>query len=152
MLSKSSPLIFVYGTLRQNFLNQNQTLLPNCANLIDYGFFNAQLFDLGNYPGAILTRSKSSRVHGEVWTLGDNFSSLPVLDNYEELNTYTKIYGPEYRRIMQKITTKKFGKVQAWVYIIRKLRHPCKPILSGDYITYLQQSQTSKTRIKQYCL
>ncbi len=79
-------LLFVYGTLIKG--EQNSSILKDCP-LIDYRWIQGSLYDLGDYPGAVLDFSKN-KIFGELRVLPENKSKrerlLNLLDKIEEKN------------------------------------------------------------------
>ena len=77
-----SSLLFVYGTLRRG--GERYSLLERLgAAYVGKGSVAGELYDLGAYPGALKSRSKSARVVGEVYHLPDTTQALRSLDEYE---------------------------------------------------------------------
>ena len=60
-------LLFVYGTLMEGFNRSWQKTLG--AKPIGKGTMVARLYDLGEYPGAVLAPGASDRVEGELYEL-----------------------------------------------------------------------------------
>jgi len=81
-LIQSENLIFVYGTLRKDFKHPMAELLYRNAEWIGFGHINAQLFDLGDYPGIILSKNLNNKTFGDLYKL-TNPSFIYELDKYE---------------------------------------------------------------------
>ena len=142
----TKSLLFVYGTLRRDVSRPQNEILSRYAFFFDYGYFRAQLFDLGNYPGTIVSNSRYNRVYGELWSLRDIRATLFVLDKYEGMNKCSKMRNLQYRRMICRISSRHYGLVRAWVYILRRPNYPSKLIPSGDYVLHLSHL-SSKRRL-----
>ena len=75
--------LFVYGTLLLDIDSSIANFLKNSANFIGEGRLSGQLFDLGQYPGAVFDATVKSQVYGHVFELKDPFHALLILDEYE---------------------------------------------------------------------
>ncbi len=75
--------LFVYGTLMRRFQNAAAIRLRRDASFIGAATLNGQLFNLGAYPGVLLSRNARTLVHGEVFRLSGNGQLLQFLDRYE---------------------------------------------------------------------
>ena len=84
---ESSPepgpnLLFVYGTLRRGFLLHHH-LRRMGAEFIATAKVQAELFDLGEFPGACKSTKPGKTVEGELYRLHRVESTLRVLDQVE---------------------------------------------------------------------
>lgn len=116
--------IFVYGTLRKGFDHPMAKILEERAIWIEETYIYGQLFDLGSYPGLVLSESK--RVVGDLYLIKD-IKLIDSLDDYE---------GPEYR----KVKTKAYGKTTVYECIVYEFMDNlsnANRIPSGDYVKYL---------------
>jgi gamma-glutamylcyclotransferase (GGCT)/AIG2-like uncharacterized protein YtfP len=66
-----------------------------------------KLYDLGDYPGAVIDAASPWIIQGTVYELPEDAEVLRQLDAYE---------GPEYVRIEQLATLMAGGVVSCWVY------------------------------------
>ena len=74
--------LFVYGTLRRGFrLHHHLNRLG--AQLIGTGKVQAELFDLGEFPGARMSAKPGRELDGELYRLKVVERSLRVLDRVE---------------------------------------------------------------------
>ena len=62
--------LFVYGTLRQGYDLKLMTRVRHLIRYIGQGKVNADLYDLGRYPGAIRS-TRGPEVIGDVFELSD---------------------------------------------------------------------------------
>ena len=124
------PYLFVYGTLldKQNefgaYLNANCTFYAN-------GRFNGRLYDMGEYPGAIIDNKGSSYVYGKIYQLNNTKRVFKQLDHYEG-------FGPDeaqpnlFVRELIPIETAN-GVTECWVYLYNLSVDGLRMIKSGVY-------------------
>ena len=74
--------LFVYGTLRRGF-RLHHHLRRLGAQFVAIGKVQAELFDLGEFPGARMTAKPGKEVEGELYRLNRVECSLKVLDRVE---------------------------------------------------------------------
>ena len=80
---KPAPdLLFVYGTLRRGF-RLHHHLRRLGAQFVGNGKVQAELFDLGEFPGARASTKPGKTVVGELYRLNKVVNSLRVLDQIE---------------------------------------------------------------------
>jgi len=80
---KSAPdLLFVYGALRRGF-RLHHHLKRMGAVFVATGRVQAELFDLGEFPGARISAKPGKTVEGELYRLSRLESTLKVLDGVE---------------------------------------------------------------------
>ena len=127
--------LFVYGTLRQDVPNSKfARLLEGEATLRARGRMKGRLFDLGNYPGFVISADDDDTtwVQGEVYLLDNPRETLARLDDYEGCGADDPPPHP-YERIEREVTLEEGGRTSAWVYVYRRRVDPAKEIRSGDY-------------------
>ncbi|MDX1334718.1 MAG: gamma-glutamylcyclotransferase family protein [Gammaproteobacteria bacterium] len=127
--------LFVYGTLRYGVNHRNGRLLMEQADYIGEATVRGYLYDIGLYPGLVLSRGRGQRITGDIFRLRHPRQLLSILDEYEECAPgYAR--PQEYRRVKTLANLKNGGRVLAWVY---EYRHPLrrhKRIIHGDYLRY----------------
>ena len=107
-------LLFVYGTLRDEknnygaFLHQNSVLFGNAK-------LRASLFDLGDYPGAVINSDGPDEVQGILLKMNDPEKVMGVLDIYEGFGV-DQPQPNEFVRILTEVETIQ-GPVSCWVYV-----------------------------------
>lgn len=74
--------LFSYGTLSPRLAPPEIEPTVRRLRRVGKGFVHGQLFDLGEYPGAILSRN-GSRIAGQIFELPDDPEVLNRLDEYE---------------------------------------------------------------------
>ncbi|HMV50742.1 MAG TPA: aminotransferase class III-fold pyridoxal phosphate-dependent enzyme, partial [Blastocatellia bacterium] len=113
-----SEYLFVYGTL------QPAAAPPELKDIIDRwrkvgsGTVLGQLFDLGDYPGAVLDENSTSRVIGDVYELRDP-AALATLDEYEGFDAD----APEqslFHRVRTEVKMAEGGTQPSWIYVYNR--------------------------------
>ncbi|MEP6719497.1 MAG: gamma-glutamylcyclotransferase family protein [bacterium] len=79
-------LVFVYGSLRRGSARSMSIRFPT-AKFIAEAKVSGSLYDLGEYPGAVIDGS-NSLVIGEVYEVGDEL--LNKLDDFEASSNYRR--------------------------------------------------------------
>lgn len=127
--------LFVYGSMRRGTGIPQQRLLRSHAELIGEARIKAIMFDLGRYPGIVLTTNKSSIVTGELYRIRHHrlHELLTQLDEYEECSdTFEEPH--EFRRDLVKARlSRNAQEYRAWVYVYNRDISHCDRIPSGDY-------------------
>jgi gamma-glutamylcyclotransferase (GGCT)/AIG2-like uncharacterized protein YtfP len=127
------PALFVYGSLRRDTGHEMQVLLANSAEFIGYATFQAKLYLIDGYPGAIPSSCPDDLVHGEVYQLSDPDLLLQQLDEYEECGLgFPEL--TEYSRAVCEIWLTNGKALPAWVYLYNRPAYKLELIPSGNFI------------------
>jgi gamma-glutamylcyclotransferase (GGCT)/AIG2-like uncharacterized protein YtfP len=132
-----TPLIFVYGTLRQALQHPMHSLLAKHGVFVSNGWMRGKLYDCHHYPGAVLSENAQDRVYGEVYFLSDSRRLLNRLDDYEECGLQSP-YPHEYHREVVAVSLNGQNTVQAWSYVYSLPVSGLQPIENGDYVLFRQ--------------
>jgi len=127
--------LFVYGTLRNGSGIPQQRLLRMHADLLGDARINAVMFDLGGYPGIILSNDAADYVKGELYALRPEHQAtlLAELDEYEEC-TSRFIEPHEFRRELVSVQLEhNSANMNAWVYLYNRTPEAAARITNGDY-------------------
>lgn len=120
--------MFAYGTLRRGG-KRHDILQQLHAVYVGKGSVAGELFDLGEYPGAVKSGSTAARVIGEVYRLPNLKTALRILDEYEGVGAATSLYHRE----ITEVTLDSGQRVSAWVYWLNEAPPHARRIESGDY-------------------
>jgi len=129
----TNKYLFVYGTLL-NAANEFAIYLKNNCSFYADGKFKGRLYDMAEYPGAIVDEQYSGYVYGSIFMMDDAISALKYLDDYEG-------FGPEqeqpnlFIRELVKIDSDK-GIISCWCYLYNLPVYGLRLIESGDYGSY----------------
>lgn len=120
--------LFVYGTLMGGL---GEDLLKNLgAQLMGKGTIRANLYDLGDYPGA--KPDHRHQVKGELYRLPSPVKALAFLDDYEDsvsLRRQSSLFVRERAEVALED-----GRTEiAWVYLYNRPVDESRLIQSGDY-------------------
>lgn len=133
------PFLFVYGTLLKGLdalKEWNSVIKPN---FIGQGKLNGLLYDLGEYPGAIIdTKSRKEFVSGEVYELKNPTASFKILDEYEEFFPSHPQKSLFIRRECP-VTLENGKMITAWVYVYNQKVDKAIQIKNGKYLRRHQQ-------------
>ena len=132
-----TPLVFVYGTLRQAFNHPMHILLAKHGVRVGDGWMRGKLYDVKHYPGAVRSINRQDKVCGEVYFLADSRHLMQRLDDYEECSPQFP-YPHEYHREVVPINLFGNGIVQAWSYVYSRPVTGLVPIEDGDYVHFRQ--------------
>ena len=109
-----TDFLFVYGTLRRGFALHHH-LVRMGAEFVGPGVVQAELFDLGKFPGARKSTRPGRVVAGEVYRLRQAEKAVKVLDHMEGFSPQTA-----EKSLFQRATTEVVlpnGKRRvAWIY------------------------------------
>ena len=131
-------LLFVYGTLMRITDSAFHPLLLDQAEFLGTGSIAGKLYQVQNYPGAVLTESEHKRVFGEVYCLLDPKKLLSKLDAYEECTP--EFPDPhEYQRRQLPVAMAAGHSLNAWVYLYNHPTTLLQLITSGDFRQVLSQ-------------
>jgi gamma-glutamylcyclotransferase (GGCT)/AIG2-like uncharacterized protein YtfP len=129
-LKQTSNYLFIYGTLLNKQNEFGAYLNRNCSFYAD-GKFKGRLYDVGEYPGAVLDADGSDYVYGKVYLLNNTDDVLDRLDDYEG-------FGPEQDQpnlFVRELTNIKTANalIVCWVYLYNLPIDGFKLIASGKY-------------------
>lgn len=123
-------LLFIYGTLL-NEDNEYAVYLKNNSRLYSAGKLKGKLYDIGQYPGAILSKS-NEYVYGSILQLNNLTKVLPLIDAYERYGD-NQPQPNEFIRVSVEVETGA-GPVACWVYLYNLPVTGLTLIESGRYI------------------
>ncbi|MDP2714658.1 gamma-glutamylcyclotransferase [Rheinheimera sp.] len=125
--------LFVYGTLRQNANHPMHQLLAQHSCFVAMASYQARLYQVDYYPGAVPSNNAAEQVVGELYQLTQPDLLLSALDKYEECGPG---FAPlqEYRRELQSVIPENGDSVVAWVYVYNRDTDGLTQLLSGDFL------------------
>ncbi len=123
--------LFSYGTLLPE--HAPREIAPTMRRLrrVGQGFVRGRLYNLGEYPGAVLTRS-GSFIRGLVFELPEDPKVLERLDEYEEFDRS----HPQRSLFVRKrrvVSLQDGKKVVCWVYVYNGPTGTASLVPGGDY-------------------
>jgi gamma-glutamylcyclotransferase (GGCT)/AIG2-like uncharacterized protein YtfP len=112
-----SDKLFVYGTLLQDADNPVADFLRQYSELIGRGFFKGELYDIGNYPGAVYKPDGPYRVEGDMLRLFDPGFIFNHLDYYEGIGPQFSEPHQYIRRVIPVYPGDGKNILVCWVYL-----------------------------------
>lgn len=138
--NSANDYLFVYGTLRRSLSPSKdlRQLLHHEAEYLGSATVGGRLYNIGNYPGLILSENPEDIVTGELYKIKNKRLVLSSLDRYEGcVEPYPKPW--EYERIRAEVTTEKGSTLLSWLYIYQWNVTDSIRIQSGDYLDFVLQ-------------
>lgn len=132
--------LFVYGTLLSALQHPMGKRLQSSAHLLGVGSVRGKLYDLGRYPGLIVSGDETSQVYGEVYEFCENSSLLRELDAYEG---YYSANSPKnlYDRCKVAANLNSDNAINVWTYIYLGQVIGNGYIAHGNYLAYIRTHQ-----------
>lgn len=124
--------LFTYGTLSKNAAPREIAPTFKKLKYVGKGIVNGKLYDLGNFPGIILSKSSRNKVYGHVFELPDDPSVLKDLDKYEEFSSSRRASSLFVRKQIP-VKFMSGDPVKCWIYVYNKDVSHSNLIPSGDY-------------------
>jgi gamma-glutamylcyclotransferase (GGCT)/AIG2-like uncharacterized protein YtfP len=124
--------LFSYGTLLPEHAPQDVAWVIEKLRRMGEGYICGKLYDLGDYPGAVLDPTASQRVFGIVFRLPNDFDSLRALDRYEEF--YPE--SPDKSLFVRKhcpVTLREGGVMDCWMYEYNRPPGNARIVKGGRY-------------------
>lgn len=136
-MTEACRLLFAYGTLMSAATGamgraERDRLAREAAPTIRMATTPGRLYDLGRYPGLVLSVGQVEIVHGEVFELIDPDRSFAWLDAYEGIVPGDHPHK-EYARTLRPVTLEGGEQVEAWVYVYRQPVRPEALIAGGRW-------------------
>ena len=128
-------LLFVYGTLRKDVRDSKFRILEQEAGEVTFSGcarIQGRLFEIGRYPGLVLSHNAGAWVRGEVYSIGRPEETLARLDEYEGCGA-NDTQPCEYERVEAGIVLDDGSRERAWVYVYQRPTAGRREIASGDY-------------------
>ena len=130
--------LFVCGTLLSGLAPDEVAGIMGRMRRIGAASVPGRLYDLGDYPGAILDPDCDTKIIGEVFQLPDDGAALAALDAYEGIDPQDSDGGAFVRRKAE-ITLEGGANLQCWIYVYNRQVESASLITSGDYIWHRNQ-------------
>jgi gamma-glutamylcyclotransferase (GGCT)/AIG2-like uncharacterized protein YtfP len=131
MIVENGRHLFVYGTLLDES-NPYAAFLKENSRFYQKGRFKGELYNIGNYPGAIFDQIAETFVYGSIFLLNDPSSVLKELDDYEGFgDDFAK--PNEFIRELLEVETAN-AMLRCWVYLYNKPVDRLPVIESGRYL------------------
>ena len=114
------------------------------TTLVGTGTVPGKLYDLGNYPAAVLSDAPGTLVHGEVYLLHDPAATLALLDQYEAC-TPADPAPHEYARVVTTVRLEDGRSLPAQTYLYARPVDALTPVPSGDYLEWRARAAADRS-------
>ncbi|MDP2178708.1 gamma-glutamylcyclotransferase [Methylicorpusculum sp.] len=138
MVINNCHYLFVYGSLRKGMPNAMAAWLEDQADWLETTFIKGHLFDIGDYPGAIIVPECADKVWGDLYRMQDELSCAKILGTLDEFEECTDHFSVphEYLRIKTPVFRPNGQSLDAWFYCYNRPIEVFKRITQGDYVEY----------------
>lgn len=134
------PDLFVYGTLMPHAASaygraERERLLAG-ARVIGAASVCGRLYDLGQYPGLVVSADPGDEAHGVVLRLSAPETVFPWLDAYEGIRRASPVDASpanEYERVLRPVRLAGGTLLSAWVYACLRPVAPSTLIHAGRW-------------------
>ncbi|PKM88735.1 MAG: hypothetical protein CVU87_06860 [Firmicutes bacterium HGW-Firmicutes-12] len=142
--------LFVYGSLLKGALDPEvDEIIDKYCKPINWGYINGKLFDLGDYPGAILSIDDESFIYGLLYEISSPDIFFFVLDDYEDYFPGDLARSEYIRRKTEVRLNEHNEQIRAWVYEYNKSITSSQPYIeSGNWLEHLKCKINTKIIIK----
>ncbi len=124
--------LFTYGTLHPGHAPDEIAAAVKELRPVGRGFVHGALYDLGDYPGAVLDPSSAQRISGTVFRLPEDAEILRQIDEYEGFDPN----APErslFLRTRHPVALETGRTLQCWVYVCNRKPEPARVLSHGVY-------------------
>jgi len=143
-MKENNEYLFVYGTLRKAFDNPMAKLLRQEADYEGEGVVDGKLYDIGRFPGAIISCRDSIEIKGEIYALRIADRIFAYLDQYEGYSP--NIFASSlFRREKCQVTCDDGDEIEAWIYIFNEPLDGYPLIERGDYVEFINNKGDLKS-------
>lgn len=108
--------LFLYGTLLADGVPDEVAVALKSLRRIGLAQVRGRLYDLGEYPGAILASSSKTLISGEIFELPRTPAILTALDDYEEFDPANE-EDSLFIRTKARATLLNGPQVDCWMYV-----------------------------------
>lgn len=128
----NAQYLFAYGTLIPSHAPAELAGMVRKFRRIGRGSVRGRLYDLGEYPGAVLAEGPAM-VHGEVYELPADHEILRKLDEYEGFDPQDR-GGSLFTRTECSVRLESGEELSCWLYVYNRDPGPAKIVPDGDYL------------------
>jgi gamma-glutamylcyclotransferase (GGCT)/AIG2-like uncharacterized protein YtfP len=127
-----SEYLFLYGTLLTDEPPAEVVATLRSLRRIGPAQVRGRLYDLGEYPGAILRPSAKTVIQGQVFELPATRTIWKALDRYEEFDPANK-EGSLFVRTKTRARLTNGHQVDCWVYVYNDDPGTAPLVVDGNY-------------------
>jgi gamma-glutamylcyclotransferase (GGCT)/AIG2-like uncharacterized protein YtfP len=135
--ASTAEYLVVYGTLLQEVGHPCHSILAELSEFAGPATFHGALYDLGEYPGVLISHEPSEVVQSELYRLTHPQGALIKLDAYESHYPHDPS-SSLFRREAIEVLEAGRKSLRAWVYCYNRSLADKPRIMSGDYLHFLR--------------
>ena len=129
---KATKYLFLYGTLRPDAADREIAEIVSQLRRVGRGYVLGKLYDLGDYPGAIVDASSNSLVRGLLVEMPSDKAVLDALDRYEEFDP-SKPHESLFVRTKTTVRLTDGRNLEGWIYVYNRSPGNAPLIRGGHY-------------------
>lgn len=127
-----SKYLFTYGTLQPDQVPDEIASAVAELRPVGKGSIGGVLYDLGEYPGAVIDRSSRKRILGTVFRLSSDEKVLRELDEYEGFNPSAPAESLFVRKLFPvRLATGRI--LPCWIYVYNRKTERARVLTSGRF-------------------
>ena len=127
-----SEYLFVYGTLKAGHAPTEIADAVEKLQHVGKAKVRGVLFDLGEYPGAVLNPASPQEVSGEVFELPPDPTVLHQLDEYEGFDPASPDQSL-FLRVRQPVALDSGGTLPCWIYTYNRDPGSARIVAHGHF-------------------
>lgn len=138
-MNRATQHLFVYGTLSPQLAPPEIAATVRRLRPVGTASVRGRLYDLGEYPGAVLSRTSRSVIRGEVFELPSDAQALDSIDEYEGFQP-RKPGSSLFVRRAWTVIMDDGTRLRCWVYVYNGDTRQAQPVRSGTYARRTRRS------------
>jgi gamma-glutamylcyclotransferase (GGCT)/AIG2-like uncharacterized protein YtfP len=127
-----SQYIFIYGTLHPGLAPDEIARAVESLKPVGEGSIGGVLYDLGDYPGALVDATSESRIYGAVFELPGDANILLALDRYEWFNPQNEA-DSLFVRVKHEVELRDGRAIECWMYVYNMEPDGARVIADGRF-------------------
>ena len=128
-----SDHLFQYGSLLPGAAPEEIASIVKRFRRLGSAHVRGKLYDLGEFPGAVLDPSSRTIIHGELVALPSDERILEALDRYEEFDPLAPKKSLFVRK-KAKVLMDNGSSREGWIYVYNRPPGKAKLVRGGDYL------------------
>ena len=128
----TTEYLFLYGTLLADRAPDEVVWALKALRRLGPAYVPGRLYELGEYPGAVVDYSANTSIHGELLELPSDKAILDALDRYEEFDP-SRPQKSLFIRKKAKIKLANGRNVEGWMYVYNRNPGNAPIIRGGNY-------------------
>jgi gamma-glutamylcyclotransferase (GGCT)/AIG2-like uncharacterized protein YtfP len=130
-MDQITPHLFVYGTLLSRQNSYGAYIQQHCI-FLQPGKFKGKLYDMGEYPGAVVQETGDQYVYGSIYLMDEPEKILAFIDDYEGFGDDQE--QPNLFIRMLRDTETASETMKCWVYLYNLPVEHFTQVKSGRYL------------------